>query len=323
MPNYNQGNYIKHALEGILNQKLLPEEVIIIDDGSTDNSVEIIESLLPKNNILKLIRKEKNEGVVASINKGLSLVKNDYVYFAAADDYIFPDFFSKSLDMLQHNPQAGLCSSLTRIIDENGKDKGFLKTPTIIKNSGYIDNINCEKKLIKYGSWIQSNTALYRKSALNEVGGFMPELKSYADSFVNLHISLSKGVCFVPEYLCAWRRLETGFSSTTSNNPVFFIEIIEKATKCMRKNENQVFKERFVKNWQKRMMWMFINDVQENSFEKIKVFKGLLNYNFLFSLFFKINTIFYWVIKIIRKIIYIFSLNCLRCNFFERKDLKL
>ncbi len=245
MPNYNQGKYIRHALEGILNQSLLPKEIIIIDDGSTDNSIEIIESLLQENNILRLIKKEKNKGVVATINEGFSLAKHEYVYFAAADDYIFPDFFNKSLYMLLHNPQAGLCSSLTRIIDENGKDNGFLKAPSIIKNSGYIDNMDCEKKIIKYGNWIQSNTTLYRKSALKEVGGFMPELKSYADSFVNLHISLSKGVCFVPEYLCAWRRLETGFASTTSNNPVFFLEIIEKASKCMRSNENKIFKEKF------------------------------------------------------------------------------
>ncbi len=302
MPNYNQAHFIGHALQGILNQTLLPQEIIVIDDGSTDNSLEVIESVLKKVNTLRLVKKDKNQGVITAINDGMALAKGKYVYFAAADDYAFPSFLREAATFLENNPQAGLCSSLTRVIDAGGNDKGILKTPKVIKTPGYISNVMCEKYLMKYGNWIQSNAALYRRETLNQIGGFPPQLKSYADSFVNLSLALSDGVCFIPEALCAWRRLEDGFSAKNSNDPIAFWQIIENTSELMQLSEKRVFCGKFIKNWKKKMIKQFINNIHETSLEKTEIFENLTNGDSLVKICLNFHKFFYAGVKIISKL---------------------
>src|SRR5262245_7866102 len=85
VPNYNHGHLIGEALAAMAGQTAAPFEVIVVDDGSTDDSVARIRALaadMP----LQLHSHPRNRGVVAAMNTGLSLVKGDFVLFSAADD---------------------------------------------------------------------------------------------------------------------------------------------------------------------------------------------------------------------------------------------
>lgn len=83
MPSYNYENYIKEAINSVLNQTFQEWELIIIDDGSKDNSVKIIKSFKDPRIIL---RKQKNQGVTVTLNRALSLAKGDYICFLDSDD---------------------------------------------------------------------------------------------------------------------------------------------------------------------------------------------------------------------------------------------
>ena len=131
MPNYNHGHYIQEALEAILSQSFPPSEVIVIDDGSTDNSVQIIEGIAEKNSTVKFYRNVENMGAWQSSNKGAKIATGEYIYFCAADDRVCPGFFEKSVKILNQNPQAGLCSALLKIIGKDGDDEMWAKTPVI------------------------------------------------------------------------------------------------------------------------------------------------------------------------------------------------
>ena len=111
MPNFNDGRLISRALTAVLEQSRRPTEVIVVDDGSTDGSVATIEAFVQRDPIVKLIRHERNLGLMAAIQRGFEESRGDYVYFPAADDYILPGFFEKSLRMLAGHPQAGLSYS--------------------------------------------------------------------------------------------------------------------------------------------------------------------------------------------------------------------
>jgi glycosyltransferase involved in cell wall biosynthesis len=85
-PNYNSEDYIKNSIESVISQTYLNWEMIIIDDASTDNSIEIIESYLQKDKRIKLIKLEKNAGPAVARNNGIELAKGDFIAFLDSDD---------------------------------------------------------------------------------------------------------------------------------------------------------------------------------------------------------------------------------------------
>lgn len=91
IPVYNVEDYLQKALESIENQTFKNYEVIIIDDGSTDNSVEIIKKFCEKNENFRFI-KQANKGPAEARNQGISICKGEYIAFMDSDDYLEPNF---------------------------------------------------------------------------------------------------------------------------------------------------------------------------------------------------------------------------------------
>ena len=121
MANYNHGKFVRSALEAITEQSFKPTEIIVIDDCSTDDSIEVLERLEREHSNLSLVRNESNQGVISSFNRVLELATGDYVYPASADDLVLPGLFEKSMNLFTRYPRAGICTALVRIIDEEGR----------------------------------------------------------------------------------------------------------------------------------------------------------------------------------------------------------
>ena len=109
--NYNHAHFLPVALEAILTQSYPATEVIIIDDASTDNSVDVIERYARQYSTLRLIRNRSNMGVLHNANHLLELTSSDYFYSAASDDRVLPGFFEKSMNVLERSSNAALCFS--------------------------------------------------------------------------------------------------------------------------------------------------------------------------------------------------------------------
>lgn len=253
MSNYNHGHYIGEALKAIVGQSFKPLEVIVIDDASTDNSIEIIQQFVKHDSIVHLVKNEQNMGSIYNGIKYLASIHSDYVYFAAADDKVLPCFFEKSMGLMAQYPQAGLCSTLTQCIDEEGRDRGVLHMPVISHKGCFIPPNKALSILHKYGSWIQGNTTILRRRALIDCGGVIPELRSFCDGFIYLVIAVKHGVCFIPEPLATWRQLENSYSATNAMRQDS-LQDIRYATKLMRTNYRDVFPPDFVDYWEKREM---------------------------------------------------------------------
>lgn len=251
MPNYNHSKYIGEALKAILSQSYRPDEIIIIDDASTDNSVEIIHEYVEQNPIVSLIVNEKNIGVVHNLNKLLELAKGDYVYFAAADDKILPGFFERSMNLLLEYPQAGLCSTLSLIINEEGINRGLHPYVVASKKEAFITTEKAYSILNKAGTWLVGNTTIYRKKALIDCGGFIPELHSFSDAFIQQVIALKYGACFIPEPLACWRRMDSGYASSTGANPDIMKEITYHAVHLMQTTYSNLFSKGYISDFEK------------------------------------------------------------------------
>lgn len=122
--NYNHARYIDDALKAVVAQSFRPIEVLVIDDASTDNSVEIIQKYVEGYSFVHLLKNKKNVGAAYNYNKLLQLAKGDYIYSAASDDKVLPEFFERSMALLSRYPQAGLCCSDNEVLEIG---KGFIE----------------------------------------------------------------------------------------------------------------------------------------------------------------------------------------------------
>ncbi len=259
LPNFNHARFIGEALKAITGQSLKPHEVIVIDDASTDNSVEVIQGFAMHWPFVKLVQNPKNAGVVYSCNRGIRMASGDYVLSSAADDIILPGLLEKSIALLAQYPQAGLCSTGSLLIGEHGEDKGSFHLPDISDTACFISPENAIKLLKRHGGWFMGNTTIYRRQAFLDAGGFIPELHSFSDGFISLVIALKHGVCFIPEPLAAWRRMGGGYSSQTAVNTKMALSIIDHAEHLMETVYKDIFPAEYALQCQRRLFFDFFD----------------------------------------------------------------
>ncbi len=118
MPVYNGENYLKEAIESILRQTFSDFEFLIIDDGSVDKSVAIIQSIPDER--IRFIQNERNMGLPFTRNKGFTLAKGEYIAFIDSDDTSAPDRLEKQVNFMEAHPQVGICGSWVQDVDAQG-----------------------------------------------------------------------------------------------------------------------------------------------------------------------------------------------------------
>jgi len=212
LTSYNYARYLPAAFLALLAQARPPDELIVIDDGSTDDSVAIVNSLLGRFAEPRLVQNPRNLGTIANLNRGLDLARGEVVYFAAADDITYPALFERGIALLEEHPGAALFSARSDIIDSEGGVASTLATPIPLRQPGYIAPEIVARILLQDDNWLTGNTTLYRRAPLIAAGGFAPELGSFCDGYVSRLLAARCGACFSPEVLGAWRRHAGGFA---------------------------------------------------------------------------------------------------------------
>lgn len=274
LPNYNHSKYIAESLDSLLSQTSLPESILVIDDASTDNSVEIIQSYVEKNKNVFLKRNSKNIGVVNSINNELKDVKTKYVTFVSADDFVEKTFLEESIQLLDLNPTAGICSAKTYQLDKFDH-KSIYPSPTVSIKPVFFSPCEAKKTYYKYGSWYMGNTTVYNTEALINSGSFNKDLGSYADNFQSMILSFEHGACFIPSYLSNWRKSDESYSSTTSNDAATLANIINNADAILSSKLSTNDKSIHVR-WENRVSYMYFLTTDFNK-ENIELLKIKLN----------------------------------------------
>lgn len=212
VPNYNHARYLEGALVAHLNQSALPLEIIVVDDASTDESRTIVERLAARHPTVRLVSLPVNGGVNAAINRGLAEAKGEYVCFSAADDLVEPEFAAHSLAILAHHPAAGFCFSDPAVLSV--KSGGARRFPLFLSDRPcLLSPCDFERLLASNYFSFSSNSILYRRETLIEIGGFIEDLCWYADWFANYVLAFRHGACYVPEALTLYRVSEDSYSA--------------------------------------------------------------------------------------------------------------
>lgn len=167
-PNYNGEKYLKYTIEAVLAQTLDDWEMLIVDDCSTDNSVEIIENYAAKDSRIKLFKHEKNSGAAAARNSALKTARGKYIAFCDGDDIWHPQKLEKQLAFMKENDYAFSFTEFCIINAENELTK---------------QRVICPKK-VNYLNLVTGNPIMCSSVIINReiVGDFeMPPIWSAQD----------------------------------------------------------------------------------------------------------------------------------------------
>ena len=173
MPNYNCEAFLPEAIESILNQTFENFEFIIIDDGSTDNSWEIIKKYSQEDSRIIALRNEKNLRICETLNRGIKISKGKYIARMDSDDIALHDWLSTQFQFMEdsNNLKIGVCGANFFIINAKGEIVGKKTFPET--------NQQCREAF-----WFRNpfghNTVLIRKECFNEFG-FYDENFIYAE----------------------------------------------------------------------------------------------------------------------------------------------
>jgi len=129
MPVYNAADYLSEAIDSILNQSYSNFELIIIDDGSTDNSVDILEDYVKKDSRITIVSRE-NRGISVTRNELLLLAQGVYVAWMDSDDISFQSRLEKQVNYLKNNKNCVAVGCMTEFIDDQGLKICIWKIPS-------------------------------------------------------------------------------------------------------------------------------------------------------------------------------------------------
>ena len=180
IPNYNHSRYLKERIESVLNQTYCNIEVIILDDCSTDRSIDIIEQYRSNTRIKQIIINESNSGsTFRQWQKGFMYATGEYIWIAESDDIAHPDFLKTIIDRMSEDENIVLGFSSMYRIDENGNNQGVINLTTrggkhIMRGEDFIRNN------MLFGCHIlNASSAIFRRKALQRVS---PEYTDYVGS---------------------------------------------------------------------------------------------------------------------------------------------
>jgi hypothetical protein len=205
VPNWNDARYLPRCLHSVLVQDVTPEELIIVDDQSTDDSVAVIRSLVAATPWAQLAINPVNLGTNGALNEGLRRARSDYVLFLASNDFLLPGIFARAKAFLARFPGTGLWSAMAWLVDEQDRPIRLHPSPVIALDDVFFPPAECVKLAHRFGNWFTGTTLIYHRDTLQTVEGFDPAYGGMADLFSALVVASRRGAAFCPEPFAAIR----------------------------------------------------------------------------------------------------------------------
>jgi glycosyltransferase involved in cell wall biosynthesis len=220
IPAYNAAATILETIESVQQQTFSDFELIVINDGSTDKTPELLQSVQDER--LKVFSYE-NGGLSTARNRGIAHATGEFIAFLDADDLWTSDKLELQLAALQQHLDAGVAYSWTYFMDEKGRERFFHPCDPVVFEGNVYD-----KLLVGDFIYNGSNT-LIRRQAIDSVGGFDPEINACADWDYWLRLAAHWNFVVVPKHQVFYRRFSGGMSSKVEMMKQTSLKAIEKA----------------------------------------------------------------------------------------------
>jgi glycosyltransferase involved in cell wall biosynthesis len=168
MPVYNNAIYLHESVSSILNQTYADFELLIIDDGSTDDSLAVIESFQDPR--IRLVASGVNEGLVAALNKGIALAQGEYIARMDSDDIALPDRLEKQVSLLDLRPEIGMCGTQLKV----------MHTDVWFSHPLEPEPIRCK---LLFNCCLNHPTVMFRRALMLELGLWYDAFALHAEDY--------------------------------------------------------------------------------------------------------------------------------------------
>lgn len=220
IPAFNAEKTILQTIKSVQEQTFSDLELIVINDGSTDKTLELVNSI---DDCRIKIFSYVNGGLSTARNRGMTQARGEYITFLDADDLWAKDILEELLAALQNNPKAGVAYCWTYYMYEE-KNLNYPSTPVYYEGNVYLQ--------LLINNFLSVGACLITRNAIESVGNFDSSLKSAEDWHYWLQLARHWDFVLVPKHLFFYRQTSTSMSSN--------VEIMEKNTLKMLEKEWQV-----------------------------------------------------------------------------------
>lgn len=253
MPNYNHSALLPRAIEAIVKQSRRPDEFVIIDDGSIDNSVEVIKTYQKKFPFITLWQNETNQGLLSIMESIPQRLQGEYIFGASADDYVLPGFFATAMKLAARWPRAGILFGEMVVVDPKGREL-YIGRASRWHGAGYITTDRYREEFLAVEPPGHGLTAslIYKRDSLLQVGGFRPSLKAWSDVFAARAMGLKDGAIYIPQPCAVWTVQPGSVSHQARKSLRESLLMIARASALMRSPQFQpYFPEWLVRRWER------------------------------------------------------------------------
>lgn len=277
---YNYENYIKETIESVISQTYTNWEMIILDDGSKDNSVDVIRNYCLKDSRIKLYQHHNNEnkGLAETLKLGLEKAKGEWIIFLESDDSITPDYIEKKLQVIKEYPDIKFIFNDVNCFGDNSRVKEMEKY-FISQKSKIIQNPNPRNFLCDFEEFNiipTFSTVMLKKEILKDIDYNSP-LKKILDYYLWTQIALNNEFYYINQKLTNWRMHPNSYISTSCNKQdkvIFDIAILN----IICKKENKLkYLHKYIHLYRKMIFRIFFKQQKILLFGKWYSFKNILH----------------------------------------------
>lgn len=205
---YNYAELIKETIESVLNQTYSNWEMIIVDDGSKDNSIEVINEYCKKDERIKLFTHENNQnkGLIETIKLGIEKSQSEWIVFLESDDTITPNYLERKLQTAKEHPEVEFIFNNVNLFGFKDKielfEKHFDKINKILKENPYPANL---LKYFKKDNLVGTfSVVMAKKKLFNNLDYNCPN-KAFIDYYLWIQIAKNTNLFYLDEKLTNWR----------------------------------------------------------------------------------------------------------------------
>lgn len=202
MPAYNVGWCVRRALDSILAQSYRQYEVIVVNDGSSDDTGEVLNSYGEKLRVLE----QQNSGMCSARNAGILVARGEYIAFLDADDWWLPTKLTRQMSLMQENPEIGYCSTSARVVNPEGELLNLWCCPQI--DGSILKTLFIHHAAIAGGC----SSVVVRKRLLQKVGLFDESLRGFEDPDLWIRLAAVTDYACIDEPLVTILRRENSVS---------------------------------------------------------------------------------------------------------------
>jgi glycosyltransferase involved in cell wall biosynthesis len=216
VPAHDHRDYVAAAIDSILGQTRPADEIVVVDDGSTDGTTDVLARYGDR---IRLIV-QQNAGIAAAYNRGVAASTGEWIAFVESDDALEPDYLAATCELLANEPAIAWVSTARRIVDERGVATGAVQRKSwrearFTTESLLLHDLGC------------ASTPVVRRRALEDVGPFDGRTWA-ADTEMALRFSLRHGMAFLDRPLYRYRRHAGNTSASAVRNATELVRVLER-----------------------------------------------------------------------------------------------